>query len=256
MRFGRGTTIAFALVTSAIGLIAAAPGYASTSPCPWSDQSSPCPVKRSTAFTFWGKADDATPGTSLSIATDGFARIAKVAGRLTAEAGDDEDVEVKSTTRYYVVQHGTQKSRIGATAFWELVDNYDDATLYVTGKLAAGSYWDDDSPSVNASIVTIDLSELPSPPVNLSGGWTVDGIAGSLTATDASDLVYNGTQGAARYTLTVNGSTACVTNYSYAPVPNNATVFQCGPISTDTHTIGPIPWTSPVWGSGTWTLTR
>jgi hypothetical protein len=256
MRFGRGTTVALALVTGAIGLMAATPGYASTGSCPWSTQSSPCPVKRTTAFSFWGKADDVTSPTDLSIATTGFTPITKVAAKLVAEVGDDQDVAVKTTTRLYVVGHGGTKTRIGATAFWGIVDAYDDATIYVTGKLATGSYWDDDEPTVNASIITVDLSELAAPPVNYSGAWTVDGIAGSLTATDASYLTYSGTQGQARYTLTVNGTQACITNYSYAPVPNNATVFQCGPISSDLHTIGPIPWASPVWGSGTWSLTR
>src|ERR1700712_2550723 len=101
MRFGRGTTVALALVTGAIGLMAATPGYASTGTCPWSDQSSPCAVKRSTSFTFWGKADDVTSPTGFSVAADGFERIAKVASRLANEAGDDENVVTQPTPPFY-----------------------------------------------------------------------------------------------------------------------------------------------------------
>ena len=151
---------AVALLLCAVGLLSASPGYAS-SPCPWSTQSSPCPVKRSTSFSFWGKVSDVTAPASLTITTDAFAKVSKVNKLLVDEAGNDETVQVKSTTRFYLVNHSHQKSRIGPTAFWNEVDSYADATLYVTGRLAPGSYWDDDPTIVNAGVLVVDISELP-----------------------------------------------------------------------------------------------
>jgi hypothetical protein len=246
------------LLVCIAGLVSAAPGYASATvtKCAWSTQTSPCPVKRSASFSFWGKASDATPPSSLSITTDGFGHVAKVSNLLADEVGNDETVRVKSTTRLFLVDHNKHKHRIGATAFWNEVDTYDDATIYVTGTLASGSYWDDDPTIVNAGIVVIDISELTDPADDLSGAWTLNGQPATLTATDATDLTYAGQSGGATFTLTEAGSTICITTYAYPPVPNNATTFTCGLVSDDGKTIGPLAWTSPVWGTGTWTFTR
>jgi hypothetical protein len=246
---------ALVLLVCAASLCIAAPGYSATK-CAWSTQTSPCPVKRSTSFVFWGKASDATPTTSLSITTDGFGRVPKVNSLLADEVGNDETVRVKSTTRFYLVGHDTHKRRIGATAFWNEVDAYDDATIYVTGQLAANSFWDDDPTIVNAGVLTIDVSEVPAASPDLSGSWTLNGQSATLTPTDATDLSYSGQSGGATFTLTETGSTVCITAYAYPPVPNNATTFTCGLVSDDERTIGPLAWTSPVWGTGTWTFTR
>jgi hypothetical protein len=246
---------ALALLLCGIGLLSASPGYAS-SPCPWSTQTSPCPVKRSTSFVFWGKVSDVTAPASLTITSDAFAKVAKVNKLLTDEAGNDETVQVNGSTRFYLVNHDDRKSRIGATAFWNEVDAYGDATLYVTGRLAPGSYWDDDPTIVNAGILVIDISELPATGPNLAGAWLLNGAAATLTPTDATDITYSGQSGGATFTLTATGSTVCVTSYAYPPVPNNATTFTCGLMSDDQKTLGALVWTSPVWGSGTWTFTR
>ena len=37
---------------------------------------------------------------------------------------------------------------------------------------------------------------------------------------------------------------------------NNATTFTCGSVSSNLATLGPLIWTSRVWGTGTWTFTR
>jgi hypothetical protein len=243
------------LLVSAIGLLSASPGYAS-GPCPWSTQSSPCPAKRSTSFVFWGKVSDVNAPSSLTITSDAFAQVPKVNKLLANEVGDDETVQVKSSTRFYLVNHDKRKSRIGGTAFWNEIDRYDDATVYVTGRLAPGSYWDDDPAIVNAGVLVIDISELPVAPPDLSGAWTLNGQAASLTPTDGTDLSYSGQSGGATFTLTENGATVCITSYAYAPVPNNNTTFTCGVLSDDQKTLGPLAWTSPVWGSGTWTFSR
>jgi hypothetical protein len=246
---------AVALLLCAVGLLSASPGYAS-SPCPWSTQSSPCPVKRSTSFSFWGKVSDVTAPASLTITTDAFAKVSKVNKLLVDEAGNDETVQVKSTTRFYLVNHSHQKSRIGPTAFWNEVDSYGDATLYVTGRLAPGSYWDDDPTIVNAGVLVVDISELPATGPNLAGAWTLNGQPASLTPTDGTNITYAGQSGGATFTLTASGSTVCITGYAYPPVPNNNTTFTCGFLSDDQRTVGPLAWTSPVWGSGLWTFTR
>jgi hypothetical protein len=243
------------LLICAIGLVCASPGYAS-SPCPWSTQRSPCPVKRSTSFVFWGKVSDVSSPASLSITSSAFGQVPKVNSLLADEVGNDETVQVKSTTRFFLVDHDKRKTRIGATAFWNEVDAYGDATVYVTARLAPGSYWDDDPTILNAGVLTIDVSELPDLGANLAGAWTLNGQPATLTATDATDETFAGTSGGATFTLTVNGSTACITSYAYPPVPNNATTFTCGALSDDQATIGPLVWTSPVWGTGTWTFTR
>jgi hypothetical protein len=213
-------------------------------------------VKRSTSLVFWGKVSDVSAPASLTVTSDAFAKVAKVNKLLVDEAGNDETVQVKSTTRFYLVNHDKRKSRIGATAFWNEVDAYGDATLYVTGRLAPGSYWDDDPSIVNAGVIVIDLSELPAGGPNLAGAWLLNGQAATLTPTDATDITYSGQSGGATFTLTANGSTVCITSYAYPAVPNNNTTFTCGFLSDDQKTLGPLAWTSPVWGSGTWTFTR
>jgi hypothetical protein len=193
---------------------------------------------------------------SLTVTSDAFAKVAKVNKLLVDEAGNDETVQVKSTTRFFLVNHDNRKSRIGATAFWNAVDAYGDATLYVTGRLAPGSYWDDDPSIVNAGVIVIDLSELPATGPNLAGAWMLNGQAATLTPTDGTDITYSGQSGGATFTVTATGSTVCITSYAYPPVPNNNTTFTCGFLSDDQKTLGPLAWTSPVWGSGTWTFTR
>jgi hypothetical protein len=245
------------LLVCAVGVLAVSPGYAAaSSPCAWSTQSSPCVVKRSTSFVFWGRVSDVSDPTSLSITSAGFGKVSKVNSLLTAEVGNDETVQVKATTRFYLVDHNKRKSRIGATSFWNEVDAFGDATVYVTGRLAPASYWDDDPTIINAGTLVIDISELPAAGANLAGAWTLNGQPATLTPTDATDITYSGQSGGATFTLTVTGSAVCITNYAYPPVPNNNTTFSCSVLSDDQKTAGPLAWTSPVWGSGVWTFTR
>jgi hypothetical protein len=230
-------------------------------PCAWKGQS-PCLAKRSQSWFVWGATTDATPGQNVSINVEGFGRLSKrINGLLDDEVGNDDTVRTQATTRFFVVDAHKHKSRVGADAFWSTIDSYDNPTLYVTGRLAAASYWGDDPTYLVASSIVVDLSDLAPLAADLSGAWTLNGQAATLTAADATNLVYNGTSGGATFTLTVIGGTSvCITSYAYTPVPNNATTFTCAPIDTAggtaPATIGPLAWTSPVWGTGTWTFTR
>jgi hypothetical protein len=110
--------------------------------------------------------------------------------------------------------------------------------------------------SVNAEgFGLFDLSDLAVGP-DLSGTWTLNGQPAALTPADGTNAAYNGESGGALFALTITGTKACITGYSYAPVPNNATSFTCGTLAADLKTIGPLVWSSPVWGTGTLTFTR
>ncbi|MEO9176477.1 MAG: hypothetical protein ABI317_13265, partial [Gaiellales bacterium] len=185
----------------------------------------------------------------------------KINGLLGDEVGNDDTVRTQATTRFFVVDANKHKSRVGSDAFWSTIDSYDNPTLYVTGRLASGSYWGDDPTYLLASSIVVDLSDLAPAAADLSGAWTLNGQPATLTATDATNLVYSGSAGGATFTLTVVGGTSvCITGYAYPPVPGNATTFTCAAISatggTAPATIGPLTWLSPVWGTGTWTFTR
>jgi hypothetical protein len=227
-----------------------------STPCAWKSQT-PCLAKRSQSWFFWGALTDANPGTDVSVNSEGFGRLShKVDTLLADEAGNDETVRVQASTRYLVVDTSKHKSRVSPTVFWATIDAYDNPTLYVTGRLASGSYWGDDPSIFVASTIVVDLSDLGPVGPDLSGAWTLNGAPATLTPTDSSNTTYNGASGGAVFTLTVNGPKACITAYSYPAVPNNATVFTCGSLTSNLRTIGPLAWTSPVWGAGTWTFTR
>jgi hypothetical protein len=231
-------------------------------PCAWKGQS-PCLAKRSQSWFVWGALTDANQGQDVSINVEGFGRMTKkVDGLLADEVGNDDTVRTQSSTRFFVVDSKKHKSRVGADAFWSTIDSYDNPTLYITGRLAAASYWGDDPTNLVASSIVVDLSDLAPAAADLSGAWTLNGQPATLTAADPTNTVYNGTSQGATFTLTiVGGTSACITSYAYTPVPNNATTFTCGPVgtsgsATSPNTIGPLIWSSPVWGTGTWTFSR
>jgi hypothetical protein len=248
----RAAVAALALV-SVLGLSSVADAAA---PCAWKGQS-PCLAKRSQSWFVWGALTDSTPGTDVSINAEGFGRLGKkINNQLDDEIGNDETIRVQSSTRFLVVDTRKHKSRVSSETFWATIDAYDNPTLYVTGRLAPGSYWGDDPTKLVASAIIVDLSDLGPVGPDLSGAWTLNGQAATLTAADGSNTTYNGTSGGATFTLTIAGSSACITAYAYPPVPNNATTFTCGTLASGLTTIGPLIWTSPVWGTGTWTFTR
>ncbi len=225
-------------------------------PCAWKSQT-PCLAKRSQSWFFWGALTDANPGTDVSVNAEGFGRLSKKINTLLSdEAGNDETIRVGATTRLLVVDSGKHKSRVSPTVFWATIDAYDNPTLYVTGRLAAGSYFGDDPTIFVASTIVVDLSDLGAVGPDLSGSWMLNGAPATLTAADATNTLYNGESGGALFALTIHGTQACITSYSYAPVPNNATTFTCGTLAATFKIIGPMIWTSPVWGTGAWTFTR
>ena len=126
----------------------------------------------------------------------------------------------------------------------------------MTARLASGSYWGSDPTALVASSVVVDLSDLGAIGPDLSGTWQLNGQAATLTALDDSNTSYFGQQGAATFTLTINGANACIANYAYPPTPNNGTTFACGSLASNLQLIGAFAWTSPVWGTGTWTFRR
>ena len=247
---------ALALLVALIALTLSAAAHAAA-PCSWKGQS-PCLAKRSQSWFLWGNLTDANAGTDLSINAEGFGRLGKkIDHALDDEVGNDDTIRVKGSTRFLVVDAQKHKARVGADAFWATVDAYDSPTVYVSGRLASGSYWGDDPTILVASTVTVDLSDLGAVGPDLSGNWTLNGQPATLTPADSSNTTYNGESGGATFTLTVNGGNrACITAYAYPPVPNNATTFTCGAVSSTLNGIGPLIWTSPVWGTGTWTFAR
>src|SRR4051794_26514190 len=235
-------------------------GFASVAdaavPCSWKGQS-PCLAKRSQSWFVWGALTDATPGTDVSINAAGFGRLSKkIDQHLGDEIGNDDTIKVRPSTRFLVVDAAKHKARVSAETFWATIDAYDSPTLYVTGRLAAGSYWGDDPTNLVASTIIVDLSDLGSVGPDLSGVWSLNGQPATLTATGDDNTTYAGESGGAVFTLTVSGTKACITDYAYPPVPNNATTFSCGPLAANLARIGALLWTSPVWGTGTWTFTR
>jgi hypothetical protein len=226
-------------------------------PCAWKGQS-PCLAKRSQTWFLWGALTDSTPGTDVSINAEGFGRLSsKINTKLDDEVGNDDVIQTKTSTRFLVVDQQKHKARVSAATFWATIDAYDNPTLYVSARLATASYWGDDPTTLVASSIIVDLSDLGPIGPDLSGSWTLNGSPATLVAQDASNTVYFGTSGGATFTLTVtNGTQACITSYAYPPVPNNATTFTCGAIAPNLVTVGPLIWTSPVWGTGTWTFHR
>jgi hypothetical protein len=248
----RGAVAALVLV-AVLGLSTVADAAV---PCSWKGQS-PCLAKRSQSWFVWGALTDATPGIDVSISAAGFGRLSKkIDQRLGDEIGNDDTIKTRPTTKFLVVDAKKHKARVGADTFWATIDAYDNPTLYVTGRLAAGSYWGDDPTNLVASTIVVDLSDLGPAVPDLSGSWTLNGQPATLTATDSANTTYQGESGGAVFTLTVNGTQACITDYAYPPVPNNATTFTCGALAASLTRVGPLVWTSPVWGSGTWTFTR
>jgi hypothetical protein len=254
----RGTRVARAAIAAFVIVIAASfSGIAdAATPCAWQGQS-PCLAKRSQSWFLWGALTNVTPGTDVSINADGFARLSKKINHLLDdEVGNDETVRVQASTRYIVVDSHKHKARVGTDTFWATVDAYDSPTLYVTARLAAGSYWGSDPTNLVASSIVVDLSDLGAVGPDLTGTWQLNGQPATLTALDASNTSYFGQQSGATFTLTISGTSACITNYAYPQVPNNATTFTCGSLAANLQFIGAFPWTSPVWGAGTWTFRR
>ena len=251
-RIARGAVVALVVVfVASLANVAEA-----ATPCAWQGQS-PCLAKRSQSWFLWGGLTNVTPGTDVSINTDGFGRLSKKINHLLDdEVGNDETVRVQSSTRFLVVDARKHKTRVGTDTFWATVDAYDNPELYVTARLASGSYWGSDPTNLVASAITVDLSDLGGVGPDLSGTWQLNGQPATLTALDDSNTTYAGSQGAATFTLTISGATACITNYAYPPVPNNATTFTCGALASNLQFMGPLAWTSPVWGTGTWTFMR
>jgi hypothetical protein len=247
---------AIALLVAMLALAISSAAHAAT-PCSWKGQS-PCLAKRSQSWFVWGALTAANTGTDVSINVKGFGRLSKkIDHALDDEVGNDDVIRTVASTRFLVVDSHKHKARVGADVFWATIDAYDSPTVYVTGRLAAGAYWGDDPTNLVASSIVVDLSDLGAVGPDLSGSWLLNGAPATLTPADDSNTTYNGTSGGALFTLTVSGGTrACITAYAYAPVPNNATTFTCGSVSSNLATIGPLIWTSPVWGSGTWTFTR
>ena len=248
---------ALALLVAVLALTVSAAAHAATAPCAWKGQS-PCLAKRSQSWFLWGALSSATPGSDVSINTEGFGRLSKkIDHALDDEVGNDDTVRTQASTRFLVVDAHKHKSRVTADVFWATIDAYDSPTLYVTGRLASGSYWGDDPSYLVASTIIVDLSDLGASGPDLSGSWLLNGAPATLTPADDSNTTYDGTSGGALFTVTVTGGArACITGYTYAPVPDNATTFTCGSVSANLATIGPLIWTSPVWGTGTWTFTR
>ena len=254
----RGTRVGRAAVAAIVVVIVASFSSIAdaATPCAWSGQS-PCLAKRSQSWFFWGAQTNVTPGTDVSLNADGFGRLSKKINHLLDdEVGNDEVVRVQSSTRFIVVDAHKHKTRVGTDTFWATIDAYDSPTLYVTARLASGSYWGSDPTTLVASSIVVDLSDLGAVGPDLSGTWQLNGQPATLTALDDSNTTYFGTQGAATFTLGISGSSACVTNYANTSVPNNATTFACGSLATNLQFIGPFAWTSPVWGAGTWTFRR
>lgn len=248
---------ALALLVAIFALSISSAAHAATAPCAWKGQS-PCLAKRSQSWFMWGALTSANTGTDVSINTEGFGRLSKrIDHALDDEVGNDDTIRTQASTRFLVVDAQKHKTRVGADVFWATINAYDSPTLYVTGRLASGSYWGDDPTNLVASSIVVDLSDLAATGPDLSGSWQLNGQPATLTPADATNTTYNGTSGGALFTLTVTGGThACITSYAYAPVPNNATTFTCGSVASNLTSIGPLIWTSPVWGTGTWTFTR
>jgi hypothetical protein len=254
----RGPRIARAAVAALVVVFVAS--FASVAdaatPCSWQGQS-PCLAKRSQSWFFWGALTNVTPGTDVSLNMDGFGRLSKKINHLLDdEVGNDETIRVQSSTRFIVVDARKHKARVGSDTFWATVDAYDSPTLYVTARLASGSYWGSDPTNLVASSIVVDLSDLGAVGPDLSGTWQLNGQPATLTAVDESNTTYVGSQGAATFTLSIDGANACIANYAYPPTPNNATTFGCGTLASSLKLIGPLVWTSPVWGTGTWTFQR
>ena len=242
--------------TALLSVLALSPVADAATPCAWKGQS-PCLGKRSQSWFVWGALTAATPGSDVSLNAAGFGRLNKrVNGQLDGEVGNDETVQVVKTTRFLVVDGKKHKARVGSDAFWATIDAYDSPTLYVTARLANGSYWGDDPTLLVASTIVVDLSDLGAVGPDLSGDWTLNGQPATLAADDDSNTSYSGESGGASFTLTISGTKACITTYAYPSVPNNATTFSCGLLNAGMTKIGPLIWTSPVWGSGSWTFTR
>jgi hypothetical protein len=218
---------------------------------------SPCLAQRSQSWFVWGALTDATPGTDVSIDAAGFGRLSKkIDQRLADEIGNDATIRVRPTTRFLVADARSTRPASAPRRSEATIDAYDSPTLYVTGRLATGSYWGDDPTNLVASRIIVDLSDLGSVGPDLSGDWTLNGQPATLTATGDDNTSYAGESGGAVFTLTVDGTKACITDYAYPPVPNNATTFGCGALAANFARIGALIWTSPVWGTGTWTFTR
>jgi hypothetical protein len=247
---------ALALLVAIVALLISSAAHASA-PCAWKGQN-PCLAKRSQSWFVWGALTDANAGTDVSINADGFGRLGKkIDHALDDEVGNDDTIRTQTSTRFLIVDAHKHKARVSADVFWATIDAYDSPTLYVSGRLAAGSYWGDDPTNLVASSIVVDLSDLGAAGPDLSGSWKLNGQPATLTPADDTNTTYNGESGGALFTLTVSGGTrACITAYSYAPVPNNATTFTCGAVASNLAGIGPLIWTSPVWGTGTWTFTR
>ena len=221
-------------------------------PCAWSGQS-PCLAKRSQSWFLWGALTNVTPGTDVSLNADGFGRLSKKINHLLDdEVGNDEVVKVQSSTRFIVVDAHKHKTRVGTDTFWATIDAYDSPTLYVTARLASGSYWGSDPTNLVASAITVDLSDLGAVgPERLERHLAAERPAGH--ADGARRQQHHLLRRAGRgdvHALRQRRARACVTNYANTSVPNNATTFACGSLATSLQFIGPFAWTSPVWGVG------